>query len=213
MGGLVFCLCWICWVMQKAIIELFEEFLGGSKCWRAHFGEHYTMKFGRQFLCVWCGFCEERIAHTFEVCELLVTWISCLGRGIRLGIIHQIFGISSRYVWCGYCGLSKMVRFLKMKKHQGPSWSYCWIELCLIGLLRGVLQIATPYFAHNSFASEQLDLQISSPCKFSFLQSYKIVLKMLSALHVWWYFVWNMVVVNYNRFCTTPWPPFIWQYV
>ena len=42
MGGLVFCLCWICWVMQKAIIELFEEFLGGSKCWRAHSGEHYS---------------------------------------------------------------------------------------------------------------------------------------------------------------------------
>ena len=42
MWSLVFCLFWICWVMQKAIIELFEIFLGGGTCWRAHFGEHYS---------------------------------------------------------------------------------------------------------------------------------------------------------------------------
>jgi len=28
MWGLVFCLFWICWVMQKSIIELFEIFFG-----------------------------------------------------------------------------------------------------------------------------------------------------------------------------------------
>ena len=34
---------------------------------------------------------------------------SCLGGGIGLGITHWMFGTSSRYVGCGYCGRSEIV--------------------------------------------------------------------------------------------------------
>ena len=47
---------------------------------------------------------------------------SCLGGGIGLGITHWMFmfGTSSRYVGCGYCGRSEIVKFSKIPKDQGP---------------------------------------------------------------------------------------------
>ena len=53
---------------------------------------------------------------------------SCLGGGIGSGITHWMFGTSSHYVGCGYCGRSEIVRFSKISKDQGPSWNFCLLE-------------------------------------------------------------------------------------
>lgn len=55
---------------------------------------------------------------------------------------------------CDYCGWSKIVGFLKIRKDHGPSWNYFLLELCLD--LSCAYKLLLPFrihlnFVHNSF--------------------------------------------------------------
>lgn len=96
---------------------------------------------GKWLIICWC-IVRSRMIYAIE-------YFNCLGfNGCYQGIANILFGRRNCFggrsminVWCGYCGLSKIIGVLKMQKDQGPYWNYCYVEPCLNGLVWGVLPI------------------------------------------------------------------------